>query len=58
MTEEATDTKIKPWQLAEIVEPVQCRLMTLPESMDSFSKVGCFTLPFKPYIISEFLLVV
>ncbi|CAO2832842.1 unnamed protein product [Amaranthus hypochondriacus] len=40
MAEEATDTKIKPWQLAEIVEPVQCRLMTLPESMDSFSKVA------------------
>lgn len=53
MAEEATDTKIKPWQLAEIVEPVQCRLMTLPESMDSFSKVGWFALPFKPYTILQ-----
>ncbi|XP_021772817.1 topless-related protein 3-like [Chenopodium quinoa] len=40
MAEDAIETKIKPWQLAEIVEPVQCKLVTLPESMDSFSKVA------------------
>lgn len=44
LVEDATETKVKPWQLAEIVEPVQCRLVTLPESMDSFSKVCLFTL--------------
>ena len=38
MIEDATE-KIKPWQLAEIVEPVQCRLVTLPESTDSSNKV-------------------
>ncbi|GLT90187.1 hypothetical protein SLE2022_081330 [Rubroshorea leprosula] len=31
--------KTKPWQLAEIVDPVQCRLVTLPESTDASSKV-------------------
>ncbi|KAL2941130.1 Topless-related protein 3 [Bienertia sinuspersici] len=40
LVEDATETKVKPWQLAEIMEPVQCRLVTLPESMDSFSKVA------------------
>lgn len=39
MAEDVIETKVKPWQLAEIVEPVQCRLVTLPESMDSFTKV-------------------
>lgn len=39
MIEDATE-KIKPWQLAEIVEPVQCRLVTLPESTDSSNKVA------------------
>lgn len=40
MAEDAIETKIKPWQLTEILEPVHCRLVTLPESMDSFSKVA------------------
>ncbi|KNA19336.1 hypothetical protein SOVF_060520 [Spinacia oleracea] len=40
MAEDVIETKVKPWQLAEIVEPVQCRLVTLPESMDSFTKVA------------------
>ncbi|KAK9735493.1 hypothetical protein RND81_04G209000 [Saponaria officinalis] len=40
MVEEAIENKIKPWQLSEIVEPVQCRIVTLPESSDSFSKVA------------------
>ena len=31
--------KTKPWQLAEIAESGQCRLVTLPESTDSSSKV-------------------
>ncbi|KAL4341350.1 hypothetical protein GQ457_08G009520 [Hibiscus cannabinus] len=30
--------KTKPWQLAEIVDPGQCRLVTLPDSTDSSSK--------------------
>ncbi|XP_022748365.1 topless-related protein 3-like isoform X2 [Durio zibethinus] len=31
--------KTKPWQLAEIVDPVQCRLVTLPDSTDTSCKV-------------------
>ncbi|TXG65242.1 hypothetical protein EZV62_006517 [Acer yangbiense] len=31
--------KTKPWQLAEIAESGQCRLVTLPESTDSSSRV-------------------
>uniref|UniRef100_A0A6M2F2W7 CTLH domain-containing protein n=1 Tax=Populus davidiana TaxID=266767 RepID=A0A6M2F2W7_9ROSI len=31
--------KTKPWQLAEIVDPGECRLVTLPESADTSSKV-------------------
>ncbi|XP_031269555.1 topless-related protein 3 isoform X1 [Pistacia vera] len=31
--------KAKPWQLAEIVDSGQCRLVTLPESTDSSCKV-------------------
>ncbi|XWS57464.1 hypothetical protein CRYUN_Cryun09bG0176200 [Craigia yunnanensis] len=31
--------KTKPWQLAEIVDPGQCRFVTLPDSRDSSSKV-------------------
>ncbi|XWS64483.1 hypothetical protein CRYUN_Cryun05aG0007700 [Craigia yunnanensis] len=31
--------KTKPWQLAEIVDPGQCRLVTLPDSTDNSSKV-------------------
>ncbi|GAB4835772.1 Topless- protein 3 [Ancistrocladus abbreviatus] len=37
--EDATD-KTKPWQLAEIVDPVQCRLVTLPDTTDTVSKVA------------------
>ncbi|KMT14269.1 hypothetical protein BVRB_4g076250 [Beta vulgaris subsp. vulgaris] len=40
IAEEAIETKIRPWQLTEIVEPAQCRLVTLPESTESFSKVA------------------
>ncbi|XP_010546752.1 PREDICTED: topless-related protein 3 isoform X2 [Tarenaya hassleriana] len=36
--DDATD-KTKPWQLAEILDPVQCRQITLPESSDSSTKV-------------------
>lgn len=31
--------KTKPWQLAEIVDPGHCRLVTLPDSTDTSSKV-------------------
>ncbi|KAI4295197.1 hypothetical protein MLD38_040576 [Melastoma candidum] len=36
--EEFTD-KGKPWQLDEIVDPAQCRMITMPESPDASSKV-------------------
>ncbi|KAK6121065.1 hypothetical protein DH2020_045194 [Rehmannia glutinosa] len=32
--------KVKPWQLTEIVEPVQCRMVTMPESTDATNKVA------------------
>ncbi|OMP11455.1 hypothetical protein COLO4_03799 [Corchorus olitorius] len=38
VVEDATD-KVKPWQLTEIMDPVQCRVVTLPESTDTSSKV-------------------
>ena len=31
--------RTKPWQLSEIVDAVQCRLVTMPESADASSKV-------------------
>ncbi|KAK7379199.1 hypothetical protein VNO80_04654 [Phaseolus coccineus] len=31
--------RAKPWQLAEIVDPVQCQSVTMPDSTDSSSKV-------------------
>lgn len=31
--------KSKPWQLTEIVDTVQCRLVTMPDSGDTSSKV-------------------
>ncbi|KAF7805076.1 topless-related protein 3-like [Senna tora] len=31
--------RAKPWQLSEIVDPVQCRLVNMPDSTDSYSKV-------------------
>nr|POE98679.1 isoform 2 of cyclin-l1-1 [Quercus suber] len=36
--EDGTD-RTKPWQLSEIVDAVQCRLVTMPEGTDSSSKV-------------------
>ncbi|XP_058754345.1 topless-related protein 3-like [Vicia villosa] len=36
--EDASD-RTKPWQLSEILDPVQCRSVTLPDNTDSFSKV-------------------
>lgn len=41
--EDAVDIKVKPWQLTNIVDPVQCRLVTLPESTDSSNKVTYLT---------------
>ncbi|XP_047324935.1 topless-related protein 3-like isoform X1 [Impatiens glandulifera] len=37
--DDATD-KSKPWQLTEIVDPVQCRTVTMPESADAPRKVS------------------
>ena len=36
--ENGTD-RTKPWQLSEIMDAVQCRLVTMPEGTDSSSKV-------------------
>ncbi|KAF8015963.1 hypothetical protein BT93_H1495 [Corymbia citriodora subsp. variegata] len=36
--EEAVD-KAKPWQLAEILDPAHCRLVTMPDTTDTSSKV-------------------
>jgi len=36
--EDATD-RTKSWQLTEILDPVQCRSVTMPDNTDSFSKV-------------------
>ncbi|KAI5398604.1 Topless- protein 3 [Lathyrus oleraceus] len=36
--EDASD-RTKPWQLSEILDPVQCRSVALPDNTDSFSKV-------------------
>ncbi|KAK7277978.1 hypothetical protein RJT34_22999 [Clitoria ternatea] len=38
VVEDAVD-RAKPWQLSEILDPVQCRSVTMPESTDSSSKV-------------------
>ncbi|KAA8545214.1 hypothetical protein F0562_019998 [Nyssa sinensis] len=37
--DDVTD-KTKPWQLAEIVDPVQCRMVTMPDSTDPANKVA------------------
>ncbi|XP_010921588.1 protein TPR1 isoform X1 [Elaeis guineensis] len=39
ISEELPD-KTKPWELAEILNPQQCRVVTMPESTDSASKVA------------------
>lgn len=31
--------KMKPWQLTEIVDPVKCRMVTMPDSADASNKV-------------------
>lgn len=36
--DDVTD-KAKPWQLAEIVDPTQCRLVAMPDSTDGAHKV-------------------
>ncbi|KAL3613110.1 Topless-related protein 3 [Castilleja foliolosa] len=38
--EDVNDNKIKPWQLTEIIDPVQCRMVTMPDSTDSTNKVA------------------
>lgn len=37
---EDTNNSNKPWQLTEIVESLQCRLLTMPDSTDAASKVS------------------
>ncbi|KAF5956257.1 hypothetical protein HYC85_003482 [Camellia sinensis] len=37
--DDVTD-KTKPWQLAEIIDPAQCRQVTMPDSMDAVNKVA------------------
>ncbi|XP_073147375.1 topless-related protein 3-like [Henckelia pumila] len=32
--------KIKPWQLTEILDPAQCRMITMPDSTDATNKVA------------------
>lgn len=39
--EDAND-KMKPWQLAEIVDPAHCRMVTMPDSADATNKVILF----------------
>lgn len=34
--------KNKRWELAEIVDPVKCRVVTMPESKDPANKVGFY----------------
>lgn len=36
---EDVSDKAKPWQLTEILDQAQCRLVTMPESSDSSNKV-------------------
>lgn len=38
IVEDVTE-RTKPWQLSEIVDAVQCRLVTMPDSTDSSNKV-------------------
>lgn len=38
IAEDVTD-RTKPWQLSEIIDAVHCRLVTMPDSNDSSSKV-------------------
>ncbi|KAE8010286.1 hypothetical protein FH972_006670 [Carpinus fangiana] len=38
-TVEDVTERTKPWQLSEIVDAVQCRLVTMPDSSDSSNKV-------------------
>ncbi|XP_062143597.1 topless-related protein 3-like [Alnus glutinosa] len=38
-TVEDVTERTKPWQLSEIVDAVQCRLVTMPDSTDSSNKV-------------------
>lgn len=37
--------KSKPWELTEIVDPAQCRTVTMPDSIDSTNKVFPETYP-------------
>ena len=44
-TVEDANDKAKPWQLAEIVDPASCRLVTMPDNADSSHKV-CYLFKF------------
>ena len=50
----------KPLELTEIVDPTQCRQVTMPDSKDSVSKVCCclkFSCSFKTYLGTNLLLI-
>ena len=36
---EDVSDKTKPWELTEIVDPTQCRTVTMPDNLDTASKV-------------------
>lgn len=36
----------RAWELAEIVDPVQCRMVTVPDSMGPLNKVFSASFPF------------
>ncbi|KAL3632748.1 Topless-related protein 3 [Castilleja foliolosa] len=38
--EDVNDNKIKQWQLTEIIDPVHCRMVTMPDSTDTNNKVA------------------
>ncbi|THF96414.1 hypothetical protein TEA_015440 [Camellia sinensis var. sinensis] len=40
--DDVTD-KTKPWQLAEIIDPAQCRQVTMPDNMDAVNKVYSYS---------------
>lgn len=36
---EDVNEKIKPWQLTEVLDPANCRMVTMPDSTDAGNKV-------------------
>lgn len=57
---ESVVDKSKTLELTEIVDPTQCRQVTMPDSKDSVSKVCCclkFSCSFKTYLGTNLLLI-